>query len=460
MKTTVPILAIAASAPLLAGCVAIPMGRERFTTEYPTDIRATWDSPTKTYEPSPAVSGGDEDHHAVAIGLQGAITSVQPQVQHYEKVTLEKRKYMGFGFFPSAAGMFAGSKNDLALTTLPYKGDGIYSTMPLRNPPKDKPHGSELAWNLGADAFSKLVVGLLNTPFSLLFGAFGPYEHDRHYMGRFLESEWKAGYTSRSYAKEDIDRLLKFSPEDRKRIGAWTFHEDAEHPQNTFRNSFSGFSLFGFYKFARYEVKKPEALPSKPVEPKVSVSHRTVQGPYAVTLRLPSLGYLETVALEPGAKEAEFLLVDAANGDAFADGTVAYSLPAEGLEAVRNADDRAILERAAAQEWPVRIALPAPRPGTPPAADGGPAPATSPAPAAGPLYSITSVEQDASGALVVRIAVHDLSKTFEIDRIVQPQVRRLLRDRVAPGESADRRENIQWKTEDEGKTLVYTASFE
>ena len=70
------------------GCIAIPMGKETFTTEYPTAIRATWDSPAKTYEPSVSVVDGDMDRHTASIALHAGVTSEQPQEQQYESLTV------------------------------------------------------------------------------------------------------------------------------------------------------------------------------------------------------------------------------------------------------------------------------------------------------------------------------------------------------------------------------------
>lgn len=453
--------ALAAAGILGSGCIAIPMGTETFTTEYPAEIRPTTEPPVKTYEPEPTTKNDGETNFSVFIGLDGRITSEQAQEQHYEQGSIEKRKYLSFGFFPQNGSFWnQPPTNVLCQQGLPYQGDGIYSTMPLKNPPTEKPHGSLWAWNAGADSEGKFLLSILNTPFAVLFGAFMPFEHDRHYYGRFLSSEEKtfengARYTSRTYRAEDLALLLKFSPEERERIGAWTFHEDATHPQNTFANSFSRAALFGFYKWCYYVVHDPqETERTSRADSKKTTISRTVPGPYSVLLSLPSLDYCQTADVPPGENKAEFRLLDAANGDSFANGTVRFLPPPGGLAAVRNDEDRALLELAMTKEWPVTVALPAPRLGSATTGRGAVTNRTSVEP-----YQISSIEPK-DGTLTVRVTVTDTSKTFEIDRKVQPEVRRMFREQFATGENATRREALRMDLLDGGKALVYTVTFE
>ena len=74
-------------------------------------------------------------------------------------------------------------------------------------------------------------------------------------------------------------------------------------------------------------------------------------------------------------------------------------------------------------------------------------------------YEIKAIEPD-DNRLVVRVTVNDTSKTFEIDRKVQPEVRRMFREQFATGADAKRRESVRMSVEDGGKSLVYTVTFE
>lgn len=448
------------TAVLGAGCIAIPMGKETFTTEYPTDIRPTSDPPQITYEAQPTVSEGDSDRLTVAIGLKGEITIEQSQEQRHSKVSLVKSKYLSFGFFPGDGVFWTGTTNQLSRQGLPYQGDGIYSTMQLRTPPREKPHGSFAAWNMGAGEWQEFF-GIFYTPFSLLFGAFGSYDSDKHVSGRFLGSEIKyptngVPYRSNSYSSEDVELLLKFPPADRERIGAWTYHEDEQHPHNTFRNAFGGFSIFGFCKWAQYEMQKPISTKSTPVPARVTTSSRTIRGPFSVALNLADHGLSEIVDVEPGRTIARFKLLGIANGDSVANGTVRFLPPHGGLAAIRDEDDRAILELAMGREWPVTVALPAPRLDKVAKPDEGGTARSGASP-----YQIASIGRTDDGkGLVVRVIVSDTSRTFDIDRAVQPEVRRMFREQFATGENAGRSESVVRKTEDGGKTLLYMVTFE
>ena len=428
---------------LFTGCISVPMGKETFTTEYQTEIRATWNSPTKTYEPAPTIADADDGHRSVSIGLLGRITSTQPQERHYEKITLEKRKRLAFGLFPSSAEVVFRPKKALVPQSRQlYKGNGQYGTYSDYAGHNSMGFGSCLGFWC-----------LFGTVESLLVEPFAPFERDVHYFGRFLKSEsqvyGRVIKVNNTFASEDIDWLLKFSPSDRRKIGAWTFHENATHPHNTFWNGLRGTGIIGFDKHCYYIFRDPEKLSkTDPVAPKVTTSQRTVQGPYTASLRLPSIGFSQTVAVEPGTGMAKFDLVDAANGDTFAEGFVCYSLPPEGTNAVRNADDRAILQLAVEREWPVTIALPMP------AVD------ASAQRNDGALYRIVDISRtDDDTGFVVRVAVEDTSKTLSVLSLVKPEIQRLVREDFQsrnpdiPAQSI--RERLQYEMEDGGKCIVF-----
>ena len=349
-RTIVQAMAGAAlAAPLIAGCVAIPMGTETYTTEYPAAIRATQDSPKKTYEPEPAVAAGDGENRTVAVGLGGTVVSEQAREQHYEKVTVEKRKRMAFGVFPGCAEpLFRPRLAMVPQDLLTYYGDGEYG---------DDAHRATWAKTMGSCVGGCL---FLDTPVALLYGPFAPYEKSYHYLGHMIP-QGSGKHVRITFSKSDVDALLKFPPEDREKIGAWTFHEDDTHPHNTFWNGFDQTAWVGFDKHCYYIVHGPEKTAKKtPADPSVTKEARTVPGPYTVTLRLPALGYAQTVAVKEGEKEAKFNLKRAANGAATAEGTLKYAFGAEGPEGVRDDEDRALLERAVEREWSVTVPLPSP----------------------------------------------------------------------------------------------------
>ena len=461
MKRILPFLAISVCA---TGCISIPMGKEEFTTEFPTVVRATWDSPTKEYDVAPEVAPGADaegrENGVAAVSLSSVVVSTQPQEQHYDRVTLEKRKRLAFGLFPGAAEPFYRPKTAMEpVGPMYYIGDGNYRTSPTPS--------TQGAGALGAGAFFGFYC-LLATPVALLYEPFGPYEHDDHFLGRYQNTTFSPRLNSHHYSKEDVDLLLKFSPADRAKIGAWTFHENASHPHNTFWNGFRRMAWVGFDKHCYYLMHDPvKNVRKEPVDPKVTRNEDKVPGPWTATLRLPDEGYEQSVDVGPDANAAVFRLPASRFGRATASGTLRILPPSGGLEAVRGEDKRELLRRASAREWPVSVILPstaatAAVPFADPAAP-LPAPATaaeaSPVPDA-PSYRIAAVERPASGGLVVRVAIDDASRTFDVDRAVQPDIRRLFRDQFASGPDDTRRESLRWVTEDDGKTLVYTVVFE
>ena len=458
----------ALAAVLGSGCVAIPMGSETYRHEYPTDIRPTSDSPTKTYEAEPTVSEGDGDRRTVVVGLNGKVTFEQPQVQHYKAVSVDKRKRLSVGLFPNWAQQNLRPKGSLTPVgaMMFYNGNGEYSEV-SRNT-GDALIQSQKKAESGGAVLSILTLGLVSTPIALFAEMFGPYEKDdQHFLGSMKVSTssqayggniWRGGQLVRTttYDSTDIDLLRKFPMGEREKIGAWTWHENATHPYHSFWHGFE-LQWFGVFKYCNFFVKDEGAVSkTTPAAPSVTTRTKTTTGPFSVILSLPSLGFAETAEVEPGRTSVTFNLLDAANGDSFANGTVRFLPPAGGLAAVRDEDGRAILELAMEKEWPVTVALPAPRLGKVKKTDEGGMARPEVAP-----YQIASIGRTGDGkGLVVRVAVSDTSRTFDIDRTVQPEVRRLFREQFATGENAGRRESVLWKTENGGKTLLYTVTFE
>ena len=466
MKAIRPFLTAAAAVLLGSGCVVIPMGSETYRHEYPSDVRPTSAPPTTTCEAQPTVLEGDENRRTAAIGLRGETKIEQPMVQHYKAVSVRKEKRLSVGIFPTAPRRNQFFRPKGSLTPMPstmfYQGDGKYSTSNTGYP------GSGALG--GGMALSALTLGVVANPISLLAEIFGPFEKDLHFLGGTKDSEStftetrgtiRATTTTMTYDSGDIDLLLKFPMAERESIGAWTFHENDAHPHNTFWHGFEA-QWVGVCKYCNYFVKDEGEVPRTiPAAPSVEIRKTTVVGPFAVTLSLPSLGFKETVDVEPGKMAATFNLLDAANGDSFANGTVRFLPPAGGLAAIRDEDCRAILELAMEREWPVTVALPAPRLDKVAGAGEAKTEGGGAARPAGAPYQISSIGQTDDGkGLVVRVAVNDPSRTLDIDRAVRPEVRRMFREQFATGENANRRETVRMEVPDGGKTIVYSVTFE
>ena len=438
-----------------AGCVAIPVGGKTYRHEYPSHLANAPEPAKTTY----ANIGADLDESAqgnvsVAIGLAADITVEQPQVQHYKTVSVEKKKRLAIGLFPSEAQQMFRPKGSLTpiRSTMYYCGNGEYSTQSHGYAGSSALHGGGALWAIS--------LGIVSTPFSLIAEIFGPFEKDLHFLGGIAESSStthavNVTRTSTTYASEDIELLRKFPMSEREDIGAWTYHENDAHPHNTFWHGFEG-QWFGVHKYCNYFVKdEGETGRTAPADPKVTTTKDRVHGPYSVTLSLPSLGYVQTLDVPEGETSAVFPLADIANGQAKVDGTISFSQSGQ-----FPANAGSPLALAEGREYPVTVSLPKPRLGAIHAAgDGGhPNDASAPQPSPSAVYRIVGVERGDAGELVVRIAIEDTSRTFEIDRQVQPELKRMFRDQSDHADTS-RRELIRWSTEDEGKTLVYTVSF-
>ena len=320
------------------GCVAIPMGTETFTTEYPTDVLEPSGNPVKTYAPEPVVEDGDQFHRTARVGLAAKVTVEQPQVRKHEKVTVEKRKRLAFGFAPGMAECINGygsiwmpADSLEPMCGWSYKGQGNYR------------------YNSDNEKAAFLLAFLPMTVYATVLAPFvDSYECSSHHW-----QDSVAGISEAQY-------LSRFSPEDRNRIGAWIWSDNDAHPQSMFASAFTHGALFGFHKFCCYIVKGPFEE-DRPTNPKITTAKRTISGPYSVTLSIPELGFVRTVDVPAGETAASFDLVEAANGQDFANGTVRFQPPLGGLSRVGNADDRACLDEAQEHDYPVRVALPTPR---------------------------------------------------------------------------------------------------
>ena len=445
------VISILAAALLGSGCIAIPMGKETFTTEYPTDIRATSDAPAIVCQDCEVLAqASDETHLSASFMLSGTLAIEQPQEQHYATVTVEKQKKMAFGLFPGNAESFLRPSDALQpMLGWEYEGNGNYSTavaVPRGTDPSSVRAPSEPV--LMVNPFA----GFLFVPYSLLYVPFfGGYGCDSHH--------WRDG--DGSFDKTNL--IGFFSEEEREQIEAWTWKDADKHKQARNWSLQSHSSWIGFHKYCSYVVRGGGwSEKTTPVSAKKSVEKHILVGPYSATLEFPSLGFSQTVEVEEGRTLADFSLADAANGEPFASGTIRFDPPAGGFAAIHDAKSRSILEMSRGQKLPVTVELPVPRLAN--IADVGTTEEANDAAFrnhddATPPYQFTSIEPK-NGKLVVRVSVRDPSKTLAIDPQVRPEVRRLFREQFATGENAARREKVTMSLVDGGKTLVYTVEFE
>ena len=332
------ILSAIPAALLGSGCISVPMGTEVFTSaEFPTEIRPAEASPIKKYEPSLVVEEEDSDNHrTLLVGLSGTIVSEQAQEQHYASVTVEKRKRLAFGVVPGVS-EGANAKQMLeSMSGRAYLGNATYS-----------PSG-----DLGGplEGLGGLLSVFLNIPYAVLWEPFfGTYECGSHH-----------------WIGPNLEYLFKFSHEERRKIGVWTCVDQSSHPQKGLQSLFTHCPLFGFHRYCEYTIRNPEpSSRTTPAEPRITVSSRSVPGPFKIKLELPSSGFSRTGVLQAGELRAIIDLDGAATGEPVAEGLFRILPPAGGWEAVPDLDNRALLKAAAERPIPVSITLPAPSVGLP-----------------------------------------------------------------------------------------------
>ena len=334
--------AVLACGTLLGGCVAVNTGPLRvFTKEYPTGVAALGAEEAVSHEPHESVSGRDEDGRRILrIGLLGEVVSQQSVEQSWERVTVEKQRRLAFGFMPYRAELLYRPQGSLMpLVGWNHKGGGNYET-----------------W-VSSDARGEVLAGLLWLPYSLLVAPFLPYECRTHHWGRQSRPSLQPYGDSKSKNEVPmVNYLTKFSDRERQEIGAWMWSDEKTHPQRRAASTCSHLGAFGFHKYCTYVVKGPERFSMRTrEEPERKTRKRSVLGPYRVTLELPECGFVRTLDVPEGESAVDFDLggLDAADGHA--EGTVSFQPPAEGLDAVRSPDDRALLEAASRRPFPVRV---------------------------------------------------------------------------------------------------------
>lgn len=391
------------------GCVAFPVGKKDFTTEFATDVRDAPAAPTKEYRPSVtlfrdecsprdgeeapligvATSDGNvscdiaalrhgtaihegaaprrADDPRVGVAILYSIAASQPRERHYSSVTVTKRKMLAIGILPDKAEPIYQPQDALVPALDAYVGNGQYSSMPV-GIKYDKAPGYETGATLCA-----ITLGILPIPFKFLVGLFGPFESEHHYLGRQLESTRDAyGNIERTHSSADLELLAKFSPGDRRRIGAWTWRDNAEHPQNSFWHAFAQplFLWPGVWKYCTYVVHEPVELErTTPEEPKRTVSTGMLQGPYRVFLEIPDAGFARTLAVPRGKEVVHFDLSPVADGRTGVPVRVRILPPSGGLEEAWDDDARTMLEMLSRRVITGTLDLPIPR--LPADSDGG-----------------------------------------------------------------------------------------
>ena len=397
-----------------SGCFSVPMGREVFRKDHPEGIHFTAVPPTETVENlKPSVSPGEYNRN-VSVGLSFDLRTTKEKEMRYKTAIVEKRKRLAVGFFPGTAESDnVGDQGKLVpLAGLMMTGPGEY-----RVPPYDQRNVLDFLGDC-----------ILSLPYSLLGAPFDSWEYHRHHWGGSKEK------------MELLDILTHFSPEERRKIGCWTWRDAAEHPQRP--SSYGAHcGLFGFHKYCSYVLKDEPSSKTTPAEPEITVDNRKAAGPYSVFLHLPDLGYAKVTDVAEGGAEAVFDLLSVADGRPSTTGSVRFLPPPGGLETVEDPIVRSALEKCESAVFPIALDLPAPSMN-----------------ATGADCEIRSITPLENGRYEVHLHIADWDRRIMIGKGISTEVRRLIRnDFLAkrPGSEAKNvRETLGWREDGDRQELI------
>lgn len=367
-----------------AGCVAVPVSSPNaFRFERLVDsVRS--ESAELAVEPASAhpVVSVDGAAGSIYVGLAGKGVRRGTVEERHEAFSVETRRWLAFGFFPSFA-------------------EDLYRPGRSIRPKR-------------FDQNSKSCIVVFGWPFATLYSILAtPFSDDYAHSCHGWEDE--GGYNGH------VKRLETWlSREDRLRIGM-----PPRDSGNLSSGDLAHLSVFGFFKYTTFVVHPPAA--SKTVE-RVEESPFDVEvhGPYVVELSIPERGYRMRFDVPEGDVRAEFPLAGLGGGKAAA--TIRFFDFAGAFESDEApADQRGVFDQARWKAFKTRIDLPPPSAAVAPrrtvVVEGRPKAWSVP-------FRLVSKKKLAKGGrwrYVIEIA--DGTKTaFDIDRIVRPDIVEELRN--------------------------------
>ena len=209
--------------------------------------------------------------------------------------------------------------------------------------------------------------------------------------------------------------------------------------------AYSHVGLAGFHNYTVFVTRPPEYGPERPETPNFVTTPRVrARGPYIAELTIPGLGISRGKTVGEGETGVSFQLPEV-QSDCTEQATVVFR-PVPGRLPSDDASRR-LLEKAEGR--PLHFMLHLHAPPRPFGSGGVP-----------PPYEIREIQPLPDGKYVVRVAVHDKSKTYSIGRQVEMDVKRQIRGDYM-GKHPEIREGyvsetVQWKTDGEGGILVFT----
>ena len=406
------------------GCVAIPMGKETFT--HTDTIYETASSPCRSDVVSVTPQCVQRGEVAIAkIGLE--VQEEYERYSHQETVTVHKRKKLAVGILPGFA--------SIAINP----SDGILAPEMELNPNDTKDiYQSRQRW-LAAEFLMPFSFGVLNgfTTFCSLF------------CGHF--EEYETFPVTREWAGPYWDRLQRFPKSDQAKIGM--FGASTETARAVKRGSSLG--LVGVHKYFKLKIDPMQRSVSVPAGTSTQCKSMAAIGPYMTQFEIPALGHKNWKQVPRGDTQATFDLPKVSR-DCTVEAVVTFQA-APTASGTPSDLTRQALAKVANREWRFDLVLKGTGTQPPPRQ---PIVPIRPQPPPKPLYEIESIEPLGDGQYVVRAKIIDKSKTFDIGRMLEPEVKRKIREDFSATHLGvpvhEIRENVQWKTEKSGSMLIFT----
>ena len=427
-------------APLFGtGCIAITVGKPESISKT-TPVIETASSPTSSTVQSvqPLIAKQDD---ALIVKLDATIRDEYPRTKHDETVTIRKKKKLSIGLFPAGAAAFLRPDDAMYTDYLSNKGRFIGMNF------------------IAAVTFGTLwVFGTVDTLFCEPFCDFSPVYTQDDCKNQFpIGTHISIGPKAKA--------AMGIPKAERQKIGFYTSDDSA----TISGRSLGMWGLVGCFKYPLFYVDVTES-PTVPYTPEIKTRHSAVRGPYEVTLEIPALPYRETQRVPSTATEAKFP-VPTVPYDCNADVKVSFREVSQTFGTPGDISRQA-LAKARGQRFSLDVALDATRgqavaarqstPGQPQTAVVQSQPAgiaTVPQIPAKPYDSIQKKNRE-DGTIEIRIKVLDTSRTFDIDRMVQPTIREIFRQEFRDNNpdcpESEIRETSKWETARDGREMVYT----
>lgn len=417
-----------------SGCIAIPVGKERFTTEYleePENIEAK-----KTFEPFVFIKN-DIANNNVKIGLSANVTIENRIEQKKKSVSVVKQKKIAFGLFP-------------------YMAEGYERPVPSKN--SMAPLYGYKSYDSASDSYKGCpnycggeIHLLLGSVYGIFFSLFDSYECSHHYaiIERDIGSQTGKYFTEKIVIGEKTHLLEKFSKSDREKMRIWISSDQKEHPHNSypFLRSLAHFALLGFFKFCTVEIEDPIVVETIQHPAEISKKEINVSGPYYVKLKIPGMDFQVIKQVNAGETSVSFDLPVGAEKSS-QNGVVSFSKLK--LDLMEEGDEKSILEKALEKEFPISLNLPV-KNNTPQGALQANDDSTEQL-----SYKIDELTDDGNGIMIAKVSILTNDNFDGIDKAIRNELSKQYKTKYLNLFNGESKLYVKKRLLNSGKTIIYT----